>query len=223
MLRMTELAALAGVSAGIAITGLYIGHSGAALIGLCLLLGIFIKGLDQLIDLGVFDDHRKVGFTLALAIAAIVFYLAMEHDPVFGMVVGTALGLLLAGKIDHPALLTAMIVSVVLLVLGVAFLRPDTPMSSYLLIPMAAAGNLADEWTHDRFEKGESRALARFFHHRPVLKCVALLAVVVHFAEWIHLVGFLCFDLAYDLVAVLWTGAEGKANAGENEGVSSAE
>jgi len=189
---------------GLALTGsgFVLASSGLSLVGLCILLAFCIKGMDQAVDLDSMASHRRLAYPLALGVPLISIYLAISHDPVFGLVMGTAIGLLMAGKWDHPSFYVAGVGFIAFMIGFILVFKVPVAITSYYLIPMAAAGNWLDESFHERTAgKG---GLEPFFEHRPVLKIVALIAVLIGFAEWIHLAGLLAFDISYDAIALMW-------------------
>jgi hypothetical protein len=196
------MAVVAVVGLALAGSGFALASSDLSLVGLCVLLAFCIKGMDQAVDLDSMATHRRLSYPLALGVPIITIYLAISHDPVFGLVMGTAIGLLLAGKWDHPSFYVAGIGFIVFMIGFILVFRVPIAITSFFLIPMAAAGNWLDEFTHERTAgKG---GLEHFFEHRPVLKIIALFAVLIGFAEWIHLAGLLAFDISYDYIAMVW-------------------
>lgn len=203
MRSLVGVPAVALLGCGLTVAGLLMPSSAVVLLGLCILLAVCVKGMDQAIDLETMSSRRWMAYPLAAGVPLITVYLATVQDPVFGMVLGTAIGLLAAGKWNHPAFFVAGIGFVALMLSAVVALRIDIALTSYYLIPMAAAGNYLDEFLHERIPASHGPP-GRFAEHRPVLKIVALTAVLAGFAGWIHLAGFLAFDLAYDGIAHLW-------------------
>jgi len=186
----------------VAILGLAFDNDWGILIGSCALLGILIKATDQLIDLRGGRKKKEI-FLMAAAIPLIMGYLAFRYDPVFGMVVGAGLGLLFSGKFDHPGYYLSFFgFLAVIFIISFAF-DMKFQEETYYLIPMALAGSFLDEYIHEKTAKKQD-AVHTFFDHRPLLKITAFIATILGFAEAVHLVGFLFFDVAYDVVAWLW-------------------
>ena len=140
---------------------------------------------------------------MAGMVPVIMGYLAFRYDPVFGMVVGAGLGLLLAGKLDHAGFKMAFVGFLVVVFLIAYLFEMEFSRESISLIPMACAGSFLDEYVHEKTHKRQD-SLHAFFDHRPLLKITAVVATAIGFAELVHLVGFFCFDAAYDLVGYLW-------------------
>jgi len=74
---------------------------------------------------------------------------------------------------------------------------------TFYLIPMALAGSFLDEFIHEKTARKQD-IVYTFFDHRPLPKMTAFIATIIGFAGAVHLVGFLFFDVAYDVVAWLW-------------------
>jgi len=197
------LLAIAGVA--LSLIGLVLTRDDIVLIGLCIILGLDVKFIDQLIDDASMERYRFLVFPLALLIPLLMGYLAIIHDPVFGMVMGTAIGLLLSGKLDHPVFIMAAIGFVIAMIAFVLLFSIDIAITSIYIIPLAAFGAFGDEYGHE-YVSGRERnsSLTFFFDHRFLLKTVALICVVIGFAELIHFIGFLVWDISYDVVAVSW-------------------
>ena len=181
--------------------GYVIKSSGASLVGICIFLGLLIKGTDGLIDDARLKKFRFLIFPFAIAVPLIIGYLAYTYDPVFGMVIGTAVGLLLSGKIDHPGFVVSFVAFIVIMILLVIFGNLQIATTSIYIIPFAFAGSFLDELSHERTAEGEHGALHQFFEHRPLLKIAAVICTLLGFAQIIHLVAFFCFDIAYDVTA----------------------
>jgi hypothetical protein len=196
-------------------TGFLWVNDDVTLIGLCIILGLDVKFIDQLIDDDTMKPHRKFAIPLALLIPILMGYLATIHDPVFGMVLGTAAGLLLAGKLDHPAFLIAAVGFMCGMIAFVVIRDISIATTSYYLIPMAAFGSYGDEFGHERIRHGNfPNWVVQFFEHRFLLKSVAAFSVLIGFADMIHLIGFLCWDATYDSVAYVWKMDGGLSIAG---------
>jgi len=63
-------------------------------------------------------------------------------------------------------------------------------------------GSFLDEFGHDKWK---SNKITKFvFKHRFFLKAFAFIGFILGFVHLVHLVGFLCFDIFYDLVDATW-------------------
>jgi len=186
----------------VTLLGLALGNDWSILIGSCGLLGFLVKSTDQLIDLEASKQKKEI-FLMAGAIPIIMGYLAFRYDPVFGMVVGTGLGLLFSGKFDHPGYYLSFFgFLAVIFIIAFAF-DMEFSREPFYLIPMALVGSFLDEHIHEKTATKQD-AVHTFFDHRPLLKITALVATIIGFAELVHLVGFLFFDLLYDTVGFFW-------------------
>jgi hypothetical protein len=175
---------------------------GLGLVGFCILLGLLVKGTDQLIDEPRFKRYGVLIIPSAVVIPVIIGYLAYTHDPVFGMVIGTALGLILTGKIDHPAFVAGVIgfIGIIVILFLVGSLEIAT--TSIYIIPFAFIGCYADEIGHEKMsQRSQPKSLALFFEHRFALKVTAVICTALGFAQIIHLIAFFCFDISYDITA----------------------
>ena len=203
--RTRGLSILGAIGISISIYGIHLSNENVTLIGLCIILGLDVKLIDQLIDDESMRPYRKFAFPLAILIPLLMGYLATIHDPVFGMVMGTAIGLLLSGKLDHPVFIMAAMGFIGAMSVFIIVFHVDIASTTIYLIPMAAFGAYGDEFGHERIGKGTYPTWIKFFfEHRFLLKTVAALSVLIGFADPIHLAGFLCWDLTYDAVAVIW-------------------
>jgi hypothetical protein len=183
--------------------GFILNNGGARLVGICLLLGFLIKSMDQFIDESRYKKYRILIGPFAVSIPLVIGYLAYVHDPVFGMVIGTALGLVLTRKIDHPAFVVGIIGFIVIIVILVLAGGLEIATTSIYIIPFAFIGCFADEIGHEKMsERTEPKALKLFFEHRFALKVAAVICTALGFAQIIHLVAFLCFDIAYEITAI---------------------
>jgi len=131
---------------------------------------------------------------LAAAAAALLFGLLMTESAVSASIIlGLLLGVTAARKVDRPNLVVGLILTfIVALLLGV---QPPQPG----LVAVVAVISVVDEWGHDA-RAGSAGAVALFFRHRCALKLAMSLLAVLGEIPILYLMGFLAFDLAYDLV-----------------------
>jgi hypothetical protein len=172
---------------------------GFIIIDICVLLGVTTKTMDQLIDEIKVKSYRLWIIPLAIFIPGSMAYLALTEGPVIGMVIGTVIGLVVAGKIDHPAYVISIILFIALIFFAFALHIIHIEVTTVYIIPVAAAGSFLDEFGHERW-KSNSKSINFIFKHRFFLKTFAFFGVVLGFALPIHFIGFLCFDICYDLV-----------------------
>ena len=191
----------------LSLIGVFNDNNDLILIGICLILGFLVKFTDQLIDDNSMKKFRYLILPFAITISLLMIYLTKDNGPVFGMVIGTAMGLLVAGKLDHPAYIVSVICFIGVMVLLINFDIIDLSKKLYYLIPLAFCGAFGDEFGHEKvttnIEK-KNKIITLFFKHRFALKTAAVVAVIISWAEIIHLIGFLCFDLGYEIVDYSW-------------------
>ncbi len=176
---------------------------GFLIVGICILLGIAIKIMDQLIDEIKIKSYKIWMVPLAVFIPTSMAYLALTEEPVVGMVVGTVLGMMIAGKINHPAYLVSIILFIALVFIAFLLQLINIEVTTFYIIPVAAIGSYLDEFGHEKW-KSNKRSITFLFKHRFFLKVFAFIGVVAGFAQPIHFIGFLCFDIFYDLVATAY-------------------
>jgi len=172
--------------------------NGFIIIGVCILLGLAVKIMDQLIDEIKAKSYRIYLIPLAIFIPSAMVYLALTESPVIGMVIGTVIGLIIAGKIDHPAYIASIVLFIVLICVIFLLKIISVEISTFYIIPVAATGSFLDEFGHERWG-AKNKIITFIFKHRFFLKIFAFVGVVAGFAQPIHLIGFLCFDIFYDL------------------------
>jgi len=172
---------------------------GFTIVGICVLLGVAVKTMDQLIDEIKIKSYRLWILPLALFIPSSMAYLALTEGPVIGMVIGTVIGLLITGKIDHLAYIASIVLFIVLVFFASVSHMINIEITTFYIIPVAAVGSFLDEFGHEHW-KSNKRSITFIFKHRFFLKTFAFFGVLLGFAQPIHFIGFLCFDIFYDLV-----------------------
>ncbi len=191
------------IGIGFVFTGFYnskdtIFH-GYILVGICILLGIAVKIMDLLIDEIKVKSYRIWIIPLAIFIPSSMIYLALTEEPVVGMVIGTALGILVAGKMDHPAYVASIILFIAFVIIAFGLQLINIEATTFYIIPVAAIGSFLDEFGHERW--GDKNKVVTFiFKHRFFLKTFAFIGLILGFAQPVHLIGFLCFDIFYDVI-----------------------
>ena len=172
---------------------------GLVLVGICILLGASVKTMDYLIDEIKMKPYRLWIIPLALYIPSSMAYLALTEGPVIGMVIGTVIGLVLTRKIDHPAYIASIVLFIILVFFAAIVHLISIEITTVYIIPVAAAGSFLDEYGHEHW-KSNNKSITFIFKHRFFLKTFAFFGVILGFAQPIHFIGFLCFDIFYDLV-----------------------
>jgi hypothetical protein len=172
---------------------------GFAIVGICVLLGVAVKTMDQLIDEIKVKSYRLWIVPLTIFIPTSMAYLALTEEPVIGMVLGTVIGILIAGKLDHPAYVISVILFITMISIAFVFQVIHIEVATFYIIPIAATGSFLDEFGHEHW-KSNNKSITFIFKHRFFLKTFAFFGVFLGFAQPIHFIGFLCFDIFYDLV-----------------------
>jgi hypothetical protein len=126
-------------------------------------------------------------------------YLALTEGPVIGMVIGTVIGLLITGKIDHLAYIASIVLFIILVFFASVSQMINIEITTFYIIPVAAVGSFLDEFGHEHW-KSNKKSITFVFKHRFFLKTFAFFGVILGFAQPIHFIGFLCFDIFYDLI-----------------------
>jgi hypothetical protein len=172
---------------------------GVVIVGICILLGAAVKTLDYIVDEVKMKPYRLWIVPLALFIPSSMAYLALTEGPVIGMVVGTVIGLIITRKIDHLAYIASIVLFILLVFFASVLHMITIEVTTFYIIPVAAAGSFLDEFGHDHW-KSNKKSITFIFKHRFFLKMFAFFGVILGFAQPIHFIGFLCFDIFYDLV-----------------------
>ena len=176
--------------------------NGFIVVGLCILLGITVKVMDQLIDEIKHSSSKILIVPFGIFIPTAMAYLALTEEPVVGMVIGAVIGLLIAGKLDHPMYIVSVVLFITLIFMVYIMHIITIEITTFYIIPVAAAGSFLDEFGHDKYQNG--KIIKFVFKHRIFLKIFAFLGFILSFAQLVHLIGFLCFDIFYDLVDIAW-------------------
>lgn len=176
---------------------------GFTIVGICTLLGITIKTMDQLIDKKKVKSNRIWIILMTIFITVAMTYLALTEEPVIGMVIGTVIGLMIAGKLDHSAYLVITLLFIALIFVAYLMQIIHVELTTFIIIPVAATGSFLDEFVHERWQSN-NWIITFIFKHRFFLKVFALLGVLVEFAQPIHFIGFLCFDIFYDIIGTAY-------------------
>lgn len=152
------------------------------------LSGITLKASDFLGEKG----NAPLSY-ISATISAFVFGLLMS-DSAFSssFFLGLIIGVILSRKVDRPNMIVGLILTFIF-----AFyfgLQIPTP----LLLIVVALFTLIDEVGHEKLAQKKGY-LAFFFRYRLSLKLIMVLLAGIFLVRVIHLMGFLCFDLSYDL------------------------
>ncbi len=159
------------------------------------LIGALLSEIDR-----IEDEYRKPNELLAILLAIVVSFMMarlMLIDTSSAILFSAIIiGVFLAGKIDNlPFILGALIAGgalfSLLLYSNFIFLFP-------ISVALAFSGFI-DEYGHDRIRKVEGRLLKWFFMRRMTLKLGVFAVAYIGFISTEHFLGFLAFDIAYEL------------------------
>jgi hypothetical protein len=141
-------------------------------------------------------DSRRLAVLSAVASALLFGVLMSESVVSASLILGLFLGVTAARKVDRPNLVVGLMLTFAFAVL----LGVQTP--SLWLVIVVAVFTVIDEGGHDALGRKEGAA-ALFFRYRCALKLAMGLLAVLAQIQVLHLVGFLAFDFAYDLVTLM--------------------
>lgn len=158
------------------------------------LSGITLKASDFLGERG----NTPISY-LSAAVSAFIFGLLMSESAFSSsLILGIVIGVTLSQKVDRPNMLFGLI-----LTLMVAFyFELKTPIPWLLLV--VALFTFIDEIGHGKLSRKKGFS-AFFFRYRMSLKLAMIILTSISLVQVIHLIGFLCFDLSYDLMNHLLT------------------
>ncbi len=143
-----------------------------------------------------------LGYVSAAGSAACLGLLLVDSPVSSAIVLGIAVGVVLAGKVDRGNLVFGLLLGLgVAAVLG--FLFGGFVFPSVSVLAVVAAGALLDELGHDRF--GALEGWGAVFRFRSVLKVAVLVLFGLGLVNLANAVGFFCFDLLYDAVGAALT------------------
>lgn len=136
---------------------------------------------------------------ISATISAFIFGLLMSESTFSSsLILGIIVGVTLSKKVDKPN----MIFGLILTIITAFYFGIKTP-SLWLLVVVAFFAFI-DEIGHDRLSQ-RSGVFALFFSYRLTLKLAMTTLTGLSLVEAVYYVGFLCFDLSYDLASHLLT------------------
>ena len=154
------------------------------------LAGFSLKMADLL---GERDGGVKAFFVSGVS-ATLFWFLLKANNESSTIILSIVVGCLLTLKVDKPNLVFGLGVLVFL-----AFLLGFCPPIFWLLILLLVL-TVLDEVTHEKLKNP-------FFRFRGFLKVAVVVLAVLGFLGYLNALGFILFDLAYDLTSV-WLGKE---------------
>jgi multisubunit Na+/H+ antiporter MnhE subunit len=129
-------------------------------------------------------------------ISAILFWMLLHESPHTATFMGAVIvGCIVSLKVNRPNLIIGL-VTIVALSATLGFQMPII----WLLAILSSIAYL-DEFTHDRTHKWKSR-FRFFFKYRGLLKATAIFAALTGIVTPVSAVGFLLFDVCYDLSGI---------------------
>jgi len=166
------------------------------------LSGLTLKAADVLGETG----KTRLSF-LAATISAVLFgLLTSESGFSASLIFGLILGVIASKKVDRPNLVLGVI-----LTLGFAiYFGVQTP-TPWLLITVALF-TFIDELGHEKLRRHKG-VPAVFFQYRLSLKLAMIGLALSAQIQALQLLGFLCFDLCYDVTNYLVKKAGGRRSA----------
>jgi hypothetical protein len=139
-------------------------------------------------------EKRSSPFSYLTALLSAVFFgfLISEDRFTSSIILGIIVGVIVSKKVDRPN----MIFGLVLTIIFALVFEPESPVP--FLTIMVSLFTFIDETGHEIYSQKRG-LLSLFFHYRLALKLVMICMAIVSLIQVIHLVGFLCFDLAYEV------------------------
>lgn len=136
---------------------------------------------------------------LAATISAFLFgVLTSESAFSSSLIIGIILGVTVSKKVDRPNLVFGLILTLVFAV----YFGLQTP--TLWLLTGVAFFTFIDEVGHERHRQKKGLP-AFFFQYRLSLKLAMICLTLCSQIQAFHLMGFLCFDLCYDVTSYLIT------------------
>ena len=145
---------------------------------------------------------------LSAAVSAFIFGLLMSES-VFSssLILGIIIGVILSRKVDRPN----MVLGLILTFAFASYFEfwTNLKVSTLWFLVVVAFFTFIDEVGHERLGQKEGFP-ALFFRYRLSLKLIMILLAGVSLIPTVYLIGFLCFDLAYDFTNHFLTNIKSK-------------
>jgi hypothetical protein len=154
--------------------------------------GVTLKTSDFL------GEREKTPLSVLSAVTSSLVFGVLMSESVFSssLILGLFIGVTLSRKVDRPNLVLGLI-----LTFAFAFLFEVKTPTPWLVI-VVTSFTFIDEWGHEQLSRKEGIA-ALFFRYRLTLKLVMSLLTLISHVQALHLMGFLCFDLSYDITNLI--------------------
>lgn len=150
--------------------------------------GVTLKTSDFL------GERENIFLAVLSAVASSLVFGVLMSESVFSssLILGLFIGVIISRKVDRPNLVLGVI-----LTFAFAFLFEIKAPTIWLMIVVALFAFI-DEWGHEKLSQKRGLTVL-FFRYRLALKLVMSLLTLMSQIQVLHLMGFLCFDLSYDL------------------------
>lgn len=160
------------------------------------ILGAGLKFIDDAFDEGVFS--KKAAAILAPFLVVLWMGMSMADEASAVILFSILFAVLLTGKIDNIAFKS----SALLLLLYFAY---SGAMGSMIMaLAFLTLLGVLDEIGNDYVDKGGAGPIVEFlFLHRFSMKVGVLILCLASVFDWVYLVAFLAFDVAYDSMGAL--------------------
>jgi hypothetical protein len=141
-------------------------------------------------------ENKLLAFLSAVASSLVFGVLMSESVFSSSLILGLFIGVIASRKVDRPNLVLG-------LVLTFAFaLLFEVKAPTIWLVIVVGLFAFVDEWGHEKLSR-KVGLTALFFRYRLALKLVMGLLTLMSQIQALHLMGFLCFDLSYDLTNLI--------------------
>lgn len=156
------------------------------------LSGITLKTSDVLGERG----NTSVSY-LSAAASAVFFGLLMSESAFSSaLILGIIVGVTLSRKVDKPNMIFGLVLTIIVAI----YFEIAIPILWFLVV--VALFTFIDEIGHERLSQRKGVS-AFFFRYRLSLKLAMTILTSLSLVKVIYYIGFLCFDLSYDLINYL--------------------
>lgn len=154
--------------------------------------GVTLKTSDFL------GERENTRLAVLSTVASSLVFGVLMSESVFSssLILGLFIGVTASRKVDRPNLVLGLILTFAFALL----MEVKTP--TLWLVTVVTLFTFIDEWGHEQFSRTEGAA-ALFFRYRLTLKLATGLLTLISQIAVLHLMGFLCFDLSYDLTNLI--------------------
>jgi hypothetical protein len=165
------------------------------------LLGAGLKYIDDAFDEKIFN--KKIAYAVAPLLGILGAYTMMIDAVSATILLAVVLGVLLKGKVDNYAFLSALLVTVSILILaGVQLLILPLIVLTLAALFDEVGNDIIDKKNYLNGEKRWQQCIGYFFDQRWVMKVVILSLAVVNIVPFYFFAAMFLFDGAY--LGVRW-------------------